>query len=75
MGWKNIKQTFDTTGNVTFNNFGWLFEDSQVAAIVQESYDMYMFHQRRIDGQPNLGWLRNMYHSLVQQAIRTDIQY
>ena len=36
---------------------------------------MYHAHLRLINGKPNYGWLRNMYYSLGQQAMRQDPKY
>lgn len=36
---------------------------------------MYLWHQREINGKPNLGWNRTMYHSLPQQVMRQSLEY
>jgi hypothetical protein len=50
--------------------FAWL-RDSGLDSTIKQEFDMYMHHQRLISGRPNSGWLRNMYHSLVQQVVRS----
>ena len=38
-------------------------------------FDMYDHHLRLIDGKPNYGWNRTMFHSLIQQVMRQDPAY
>lgn len=76
MGWGKLVEDFKQKGNITAENFEWLFfNDEELKEIVNESFEMYRYHLRRIDGNENLGWLRIMYHSLIQQAVRTDLRY
>jgi hypothetical protein len=43
--------------------------------LMMEEMDMYLWHQRRVSGKHNLGWLRNMIHSNMQQLVRQDVHY
>ena len=43
--------------------------------VALKEFDMYDHHLRRIDGKPNYGWLRSMFHGLAQQAMRQDPVY
>jgi hypothetical protein len=36
---------------------------------------MYWYHLQRLNGRPNFGWLRNMFHSTGQQLMRQDPAY
>jgi hypothetical protein len=36
---------------------------------------MYDYHLRKVNDKPNYGWLRNAYHSLIQQLVRQDPAY
>ena len=36
-------------------------------------FEMYRHHLREQNGNSNLGWCRNMWHSLVQQVVRQDL--
>ena len=40
--------------------------------MVDAEFEMYEHHLRKQNGKSNLKWARNMWHSLVQQAIRQD---
>ena len=40
-----------------------------------EEFALYAHHQRKINGKDNLGWERNMVHSLTQQVMRQDPVY
>jgi hypothetical protein len=44
-------------------------------AAVDIEFDMYRYHGRSVPGHPAMGFLRNMYHSLIQQIIRQDPVY
>jgi hypothetical protein len=56
--------------------FSWWYD--QAYGIIREAlieFDMYKHHLRRVNGKSNLGWLRNMIHSLAQQLMRQDPVY
>ena len=66
-------QTFFYDRNVVIKRlFDWIVKDSELMEMIEAEFDMYRHHLREQNGQPNLGWCRNMWHSLVQQAIRQD---
>jgi hypothetical protein len=50
-------------------------EGYTVRDVALEEFDMYDHHLREIDGTPNFGWLRTMFHGVVQQAMRQDPMY
>lgn len=75
LGMEKIYNNFKTGGTVTVGLFDYLVKDPEISTIIDKSFNMYRYHLREIDGRPNLGWLRNMYHSLIQQAVRTDLGY
>jgi hypothetical protein len=61
--------------------FGWLKEDfdgdhpSGILALIHEEIDMYEYHYQPRPGKPRIGWIRNMWHSLIQQLVRQDPAY
>lgn len=72
---KKVRDVWRGRGSIVMRNmFGWL-RSAGVLDMVHEEYDMYLHHQRESSGKANFGWLRNMYHSLVQQVIRRDPVY
>jgi hypothetical protein len=75
MGVGDKYDEFKQTGTITLNIFEWVTEDEELMAIIEEAYNMYDYHTRLIDGNPNLGWCRVMYHSVVQQLVRGDPLY
>lgn len=50
-------------------------DDVTIYDIVIQELDMYRYHQRLVNGKSNMGWLRNMIHSLAQQAMRMSLRY
>jgi len=66
-------ETFLHDGNVVVTGlFNWIVKDEELMAMVDAEFEMYRHHLREQNGKSNLGWCRNMWHSLVQQAIRQD---
>src|SRR5579859_266487 len=60
-------------GNVVVKGlFDWMVKDRELMGMVEAEFGMYLHHLREQNGVPNLGWYRNMWHSLVQQAIGQD---
>ncbi|KAJ5139428.1 hypothetical protein N7448_002836 [Penicillium atrosanguineum] len=61
--------------------FGWLKEDFDgnhpggLLALAHEEMDMYNYHYLPRTGKPRLGWLRNMWHGIIQQLVRQDPAY
>ena len=53
----------------------WLFEDEELVALIKEEILLYLHHCRRVNGQPNLGWLKSAYHSQIQQIVGQDLVY
>ena len=47
--------------------------ESGVKNLIDDEFAMYLYHQYRIGGQSNLGWLRNMLYGVTQQIIRQDL--
>jgi len=44
----------------------------QVEAEIHGEFDMYAFHMGEQPTLPTMGWMRNMYHSGVQQLVYQD---
>jgi Phytanoyl-CoA dioxygenase (PhyH) len=67
------KERFESDGNVVVSGlFDWIVKDEELMGMVSVEFEMYRHHLREQDGKGNLGWCRNMWHSLVQQVIRQD---
>ena len=51
--------------------FSWLWTglggESDIGSMIQADFEMYLHHQREINGKPNRGWLRTKLYSLTQQ--------
>ena len=46
-----------------------------VKGMIDQEFLVYRHHHRTPEGKPRLGWLRNMYYSLIQQLVRQDPAY
>jgi hypothetical protein len=75
MGLDKVYDLFKETGTVCLPLFDFAVEDEELMKIVNESFKMYQYHTRCIDGASNLGWNRVMFHSGVQQLVRGDPLY
>ncbi|KAI9689819.1 MAG: hypothetical protein M1822_009701 [Bathelium mastoideum] len=71
-------------GSVNLDCFRWLWDappkdaepgSRRLIDMIREEYDMYLHHQRELNGEPNYGWLRSMWHGIGQQIIRQDPLY
>lgn len=74
--------TWETTGNlIVYDMFSWLFDgvtidgklERGIKDLIDEEFNMYLHHQREVNGESNRGWLRIMYFGLTQQIIRQDL--
>jgi hypothetical protein len=75
MGMSSTVEEFKQQGTVNVDTFSWVVRDPELMTIVKESFDMYAWHSRDHKGEPNRGWLRLMFHSLIQQLMRGDVGY
>jgi hypothetical protein len=75
LGYTDRIRTFHKTGTLVTDCFTWVFRDPELVKILDRCYDMYDYHTRLIDGKSNLGWCRTMFHSVIQQLMRGDVQY
>ncbi|KAJ5761803.1 uncharacterized protein N7511_005185 [Penicillium nucicola] len=61
--------------------FGWLKEDFDgqhpggILAMANEEIDMYDYHYQPRPHRPRLGWLRDMWYSIIQQVVKQDPAY
>ncbi|KAF8472149.1 hypothetical protein BDZ91DRAFT_717333 [Kalaharituber pfeilii] len=53
----------------------WMLVGDEAKTRIKQEIYMYTHHRRRVNGSPNYGWLRNSYHSLIQQIARLDPVY
>lgn len=44
-----------------------------VKQMIDDEFDLYLWHQCPVNGRSNNGWLRNMFFNLTQQIIRQDL--
>lgn len=66
-------ESFLHDGNVVVKGvFNWIVKDEELMAMVDVEFEMYEHHLWKQNGKSNLGWAKNMWHSLVQQAVRQD---
>ena len=72
---------FEKNGVTNNEIFDWIFDleygenGKSLAAILLEELDVYAWHFSRRASESDLGWLRNCFHSLIQQLIRQDLLY
>ena len=72
-GGAGTMESFLEDGNVVVRGvFDWIVKDAELMGMVDLEFEMYLHHLREQNGVPNYGWCRNMWHSLVQQAMRQD---
>lgn len=62
-------------GTIIVNVFNDVFKDPELKSIIDSCFNMYDYHTRMMHGNENLGWCRTMYHSVVQQLVRGDLEY
>jgi len=70
------KLQWERDGSVNVNLFSWWWEPGcEMGEFALELFDVYQFHLREQNGKENYGWLRNMFFSTCQQAMRSDPLY
>jgi len=80
------KREWNRRGSVVVDCFDWWTTETYTGSratlakktildVVLEEFEIYHANLRLINGKPNYGWLRNMYYSLGQQAMRQDPKY
>ncbi|KAF8251995.1 hypothetical protein K440DRAFT_666553 [Wilcoxina mikolae CBS 423.85] len=68
---------FEEQGTVNVpGTFDFLLNDPEIRAYIDMEFEMYRYHWY-LEGAsgPNLGWLRNMWFSIIQQAVRQNVVY
>ncbi|KAK5142773.1 hypothetical protein LTR04_002116, partial [Oleoguttula sp. CCFEE 6159] len=66
-----LGDTWNEDGVARINVFSW-WEELDIAASMREELEFYLHHLRDPPEYQNHGWVRNCFHSLLQQAIRVD---
>jgi hypothetical protein len=80
---ESVKAAFERDGNVMLPVFTWWLTPKDASGtnwsileMARIEFDMYDWHFRSNYGNSgSLGWLRNMYHSGIQQLMRQDPEY
>ena len=73
-GGAGAMDVFLKDGNVVVKGLlDWIVKDDELMGLVDAEFGMYRYHLREQNGVSNLGWCRNMWHSLVQQVVRQDV--
>jgi hypothetical protein len=75
MGAEGKIKEFNRSGTILLPLFDYIFKDPKLVKILDDSFKMYQFHLQKRDRKGNLGWLRTMYHSVIQQLVRGDLYY
>ena len=59
-------------GNILLPHFCSYLDQPDINRFIDQEFDLYRFHFREPLGTPSMGFLRNMFYSLIQQALRQD---
>jgi hypothetical protein len=62
------------TYNVSQHDSHWT-QNASIMQLIKLKYEVYYQHERGTNRTEGLGWLRNMFHSIGQQLMRTDPLY
>ncbi|KZF18788.1 hypothetical protein L228DRAFT_215864 [Xylona heveae TC161] len=72
----DLLTTWSVDGSIVLSGlFDWWWQSEDVIAVVHEEFEMYHHHLQSLKRRNDSGWLRNMFHSLVQQLMRQDPVY
>ena len=71
----NAYQTFLETGNIIVPDFFAYLNTPQIQSWIDMEFKLYRYHFRSNPGSPAMGFLRNCFYSLIQQAFRMDPGY
>jgi hypothetical protein len=66
---------FRETGNIIIPDFFAYLNTDEMRQHIDQEFRMYRYHFHPSPGLPSMGFLRNCYYSLIQQAIRMDPGY
>jgi hypothetical protein len=61
-----IAARWEKQGSVVVLLFDWWFQDPKLKRCLNDEFDLYLWHLREINGRKNIGWLRNIFHSIAQ---------
>jgi hypothetical protein len=70
-----VLDCFEWWSTVTYSGPLEHLRGKTIKDVIDEEFDMYLAHLRKINNKENYGWLRNMLHSLGQQVMRQDPFY
>jgi hypothetical protein len=67
--------SFLRTGNIILPDFFRFLNTHEIKAHIDTEFLIYRYHFRPDIGTPSMGFLRNCFYSLIQQAVRMDPGY
>ena len=74
-GDRDSYNSFLQTGNIILPNFFRYLNTDEIKAHVDTEFHIYRYHFRPNIGTPSMGFLRNCFYALIQQAFRMDPGY
>jgi hypothetical protein len=64
--------TWHTDGTIILPDIFQYLNHPDIIAAIDTEFAMYLHHFRPVPGRPQMGFLRNMFYSLIQQLLRQD---
>ena len=66
---------FLSSGNIIVPGFFSFLNTPEIQTFADVEFKVYRYHFRENDGKPSMGFLRNCYYGILQQAFRMDPGY
>lgn len=63
---------WDLDGTIILPEIFTHLKATDICEFIKDEFNMYRHHYRPVPGRPQLGFLRNMFHALIQQVVRQD---
>src|SRR5277367_2618757 len=68
----NAWPTWHTDGSIILPDIFDHLNQPDIQTAIDTEFAMYHHHYRPVPGRPQMGFLRNMFYSLIQQLLRQD---
>ena len=65
-------ETWIAEGSIIIPDIFYYLEEAELQEMIDKEFAIYRHHHHTPSGTSRLGWLRNMYYSLLQQLCRQD---